>query len=176
MVSHGLRWPVAQSITAADIGFYQLQGLIAAAAACASWAIVATAMRLWQSIRVRAGTRSQQPELSMKEAEHLAEDLDQAELEAFDDKLGPNSQAAQLALPESTDQSFAESAPAQLRQFRRATFRRSQLAASRPRRRNQVGRGRQQKASNQQKIQQSPAQQTSSSRSWLLRHLFKSAK
>ena len=36
----------------------------------------------------------------MKEAEHLAEDLDQAELSAFDDKLGPDGQAAQLTLPE----------------------------------------------------------------------------
>ena len=36
----------------------------------------------------------------MKEAEPLAEALDQAELRAFDDRLGPDSQAAQVALPE----------------------------------------------------------------------------
>ncbi len=84
----------------------------------------------------------------MKEAEHLAGALDQAELRAFDDRLGPNSQAAQLALPEPKDQLVAESASSQSRQSRRAIFRRSQLAASRPRRRNKAGR--QQKASNQQ--------------------------
>ena len=36
----------------------------------------------------------------MKEAENLAEDLGQAELRAFDDRLGPDKQAAQIAPPE----------------------------------------------------------------------------
>ena len=99
----------------------------------------------------------------MKEAEHLAEALDQAELTAFDDRLALNSQAAHLAMPESRDQAVAESAPSQSQHVSRATFRRSQLAASRPKRRNQAGR--QQKTRNWQKIQQSPAHQSSSSRS-----------
>ena len=99
----------------------------------------------------------------MKEAEHFAGALDQAELRAFYDRLAPNSQAAQLAMPKSRDQSVAESAPSQSRHVSRATCRRSQLAASRPKRQNPAGR--QQKASNEQKVQQSPALQSSSSKS-----------
>ena len=57
-------------------------------------------MRVGRSICVRASARFQQPELNMKETEHVAEDLNQAELRAFDDKLGPNNQAAQHTLPE----------------------------------------------------------------------------
>ena len=98
----------------------------------------------------------------MKEAEHFAEALDQAELTAFDDRLAPNSQAAHLAMPESGDQAVAESSPSQSQHVSRATFRRSQLAASRPKRRTQAGR---QQKTRHQKIQQSPAHQSSSSRS-----------
>ena len=61
---------------------------------------MAVALRVGQSICVRASARFQQPELKSKDVEHLAEDLDKAELRAFDDRLGPDKQAAQLALPE----------------------------------------------------------------------------
>ena len=53
-----------------------------------------------QSICDVAAASFQQPELNMKEAEHFAQALDQAELRAFDDKLGPHDEAAQLTPPE----------------------------------------------------------------------------
>ena len=162
-VRNVLNWPDFHWCNTAQNWTCWLQGLMIAAAACASWAAVATAWRVWQSIRVRAGTRSQPPELNTKEAEHFAGALDQAELRAFYNRLAPNSQAAQLAMSESRDQSIAGSAPSQSRHVSRANFRRSQLAASRPKMRNQGGR--QQKARNQQTIQRGPAHQSGSSRS-----------